>query len=69
MNGRSPFRTVARPVVPRAWHALLGAMFLLLLMALQFRPIDDVDVFWQVRLGQLMMETGALVERVMASFI
>ena len=34
---------------------------LLIALFLQLRPIDDVDVFWQVRTGELMLETGQLV--------
>jgi hypothetical protein len=37
---------------------LLGAVFV---FVLQLRPIDDVDLFWQIRLGQLMIERGDLV--------
>ena len=46
---------------PRAYHALLGAIFLLMLLALRLEPINDVDIFWQVRLGQLMIENWSLI--------
>jgi hypothetical protein len=32
-----------------------------LVFILQLRPIDDVDLFWQIRLGQLTLERGQLV--------
>jgi len=37
-------------------------VFLLLVLLIQFKPIDDVDIFWQVKLGQLMIATGGLIE-------
>jgi hypothetical protein len=52
----------------RAWHVLLGAVLVLLLLVLQFKPIDDVDVFWQIRLGQLMLHQGDLIRQDVFSF-
>lgn len=46
--------------MPRNTFLLLLAG-LLIAFFLQLRPIDDVDVFWQVRTGELMLETGQLV--------
>ncbi len=34
----------------------------MLVLLLQLKPIDDVDIFWQVKLGQLMLATGGLIE-------
>jgi hypothetical protein len=39
------------------WLVFAGA-----LVVLQFRPIHDVDIFWQVRLGELTLQRGRLVE-------
>jgi hypothetical protein len=33
-----------------------------MVLILQLRPIHDVDVFWQVKLGELMLAHGGLVE-------
>ncbi len=30
---------------------------------LQLRPIADFDIFWQIKIGQLMLEQGALITR------
>ena len=49
-------------------HLLLGVVFLSLALLLQFRPIDDLDIFWQVRLDQLMLEGGSLIDRDVFSF-
>ncbi len=49
------------PARQGTWIVLCG-VFLLLVFALQLRPIQDVDIFWQVKLGQLMIATGELVE-------
>lgn len=38
-------------------------MPLLALAVLLARPIGDVDIFWQVRLGDIMIDTGRLVTR------
>lgn len=51
---------------PPAWRATLvaiGGVFLVLVLVLQLKPIDDIDIFWQVKLGQLMIATGQLIER------
>jgi len=40
---------------------ILLAVFGLMAFFLQFRPNYDVDVFWQVKLGQLMLERQELV--------
>jgi hypothetical protein len=50
------------PPLSRPTFALLLAGLLIGLF-LQFRPLDDVDLFWQVRAGLLMLDTGRLVER------
>lgn len=42
---------------------VLSLLALLIALFLQFRPIDDVDLFWQIRTGLLMLETGRLVDR------
>jgi hypothetical protein len=34
-----------------------------MLLFLQFRPIHDVDIFWQVRLGELTLQRGELIAR------
>lgn len=49
-------------------HLLLGGFFLAMVLLLQFRPIDDLDIFWQVRLGQLMLEHWSLIDRDVFSF-
>lgn len=40
----------------------IGGVFLLLVILVLLKPITDVDIFWQVKLGQLMIATGGLVE-------
>ena len=46
----------------------IGGVFLLLVLVLQLKPIDDVDIFWQVKLGQLTIATGELIERDVFSY-
>lgn len=43
-----------------AWWIALPLLVLALLLA---RPIGDVDIFWQLRLGDIMLDTGRLVTR------
>src|SRR5437870_2568619 len=43
--------------------AILLGFGLLTALLLQFRPIDDVDVFWQIRTGQSMLDTKQIVLR------
>jgi hypothetical protein len=53
---------MATPAVSgRTWLLLVLGMLMLLL--LQLRPIDDVDLFWQIRLGELTLEQGHLITR------
>lgn len=43
------------------YSMLLFCVWLLAVMLLQFEPLNDVDVYWQVRLGQMMLEQGRLI--------
>ena len=40
---------------------LLASVWLLAVLLLQFEPLNDVDIHWQVRVGQLMLEQGRLI--------
>ena len=40
---------------------LLAAVWMAAVVLLQFEPLNDVDIYWQVRLGQLMLDQGHLV--------
>lgn len=51
------------PAAQRGNLVAIGGFFLLLVLVLQLKPIDDVDIFWQVKLGQLMIATGELIEQ------
>jgi hypothetical protein len=42
-----------------AW-AIFAIVFAVVFLLAQIRPIHDVDIFWQVRLGQIMLDTGKL---------
>ncbi len=37
------------------------ALWLFMVALLQLRPLSDVDVFWQLRLGQMMLDQGQLI--------
>ena len=52
-----------RPPARRVTLVALGGVFLLLVFLIQLKPIYDVDIFWQVKLGQLMIAAGGLVEK------
>ncbi len=43
------------------YGVLLAAVWMAAVVFLQFEPLNDVDIYWQVRLGQLMLEQGHLV--------
>ena len=40
---------------------LLATVWMAAVVLLQFEPLNDVDIYWQVRLGQLMLNQGHLV--------
>jgi hypothetical protein len=40
---------------------LLAVVWMLAVVLLQLEPLNDVDIYWQVRLGQLMLDQGHLV--------
>lgn len=50
------------PPARRGTLVAIGGVFLLLVILAQLKPIADVDIFWQVQLGQLMITTGGLIE-------
>ncbi len=50
-----------RPRVTRNHCLILGA-FGIAVMLLQFEALQDVDIHWQVKLGQLMWQQGRLIE-------
>ncbi len=43
------------------YGVLLAAVWMAAVVLLQFEPLNDVDIYWQVRLGQLMLDQGHLV--------
>ena len=66
---RPPVVASAPPPTRRGTLVVLGGVFLLLVLLLQLKPINDVDIFWQVKLGQLMLATGGLIEHDVFSHI
>ena len=42
-------------------NLILLVFFAAVVLSLQFRPSADVDTFWQLKLGQLAIERGALI--------
>lgn len=51
------------PPAQRGSLIVLGGVFLVLVLIIQLKPINDVDIFWQIKLGQLMIATGGLIEQ------
>src|SRR5262249_48656741 len=49
-------------MTPRSPRLAPWLLFAGMLLYLQFRPIHDVDIFWQVRLGEMTLQRGRLVE-------
>lgn len=52
---------MAKAEQPAAPGTLLVAAWLFLVCLLLLRPIEDLDLFWQLRMGQLILEQGHLV--------
>lgn len=52
-----------RPPAQQGTWVVLSGVFLLLVFSLQLKPINDVDIFWQVKLGQLMIASGNLINQ------
>ena len=42
----------------RRWQTLTTLVVLITAIVLSARPIDDVDIFWQIRIGQLILAHG-----------
>ena len=55
----SPRLSFPRTISQRA--LLLWMLWSLMVMVLRCKPIYDLDTFWQVRIGQLMLDSGRLV--------
>jgi len=47
---------------------LLSVVGLAMVFALQFRPIDDFDIFWQIKLGELMLDRWELIRSDLFSY-
>lgn len=45
---------------PTKYTLLLLSLWLFMVMSLLLRPIDDVDLFTQIKLGELILEQGSL---------
>ena len=60
-SGRSrPNEAITAMRGPLAWWIVIPLLAAWLLLR---RPVEDFDIFWQVRLGDLMIDSGAVLRR------